>query len=277
MKLFFAFDLDGTLLRYDNTIHPENVKMLKKLYELGHILVVATGRGLSACIDLAKQYPYFHYLVSNNGTLVYDIATKKTINNGTLKKQVAFDLFRDCQESNSICAFSTPHSLFEYSSQKSYDWLKKQHIMDLNYYTKVNNFEILEIIETDPITQIAFRNDEKLIKDLYKKWSKKLENHYKVTITNRIFLDINPLNVDKASAISDLLVKNNLTTDHLVAFGDSSNDFQMIKLARYGFAMQDATPDLIEVASRKIGSCKSDTIARTIDILLENQDKLFSA
>lgn len=35
MKLFFAFDLDGTLLRYDNTIHPENVKMLKKLYELG--------------------------------------------------------------------------------------------------------------------------------------------------------------------------------------------------------------------------------------------------
>lgn len=29
MKLFFAFDLDGTLLRYDNTIHPENVKMLK--------------------------------------------------------------------------------------------------------------------------------------------------------------------------------------------------------------------------------------------------------
>ncbi|MDW2861039.1 Cof-type HAD-IIB family hydrolase [Mesomycoplasma ovipneumoniae] len=277
MKLFFAFDLDGTLLRYDNTIHPENVKMLKKLYELGHILVVATGRGLSACIDLAKQYPYFHYLVSNNGTLVYDLATKKTINNGTLKKQVAFDLFQDCQESNSICAFSTPHSLFEYSSQKSYDWLKNQHIMDLNYYTKVNNFEILEIIETDPITQIAFRNDEKLIKDLYKKWSKKLENHYKVTITNRIFLDINPLNVDKASAISDLLVKNNLTTDHLVAFGDSSNDFQMIKLARYGFAMQDATPDLIEVASRKIGSCKSDTIARTIDILLENQDKLFSA
>ncbi|WP_069098242.1 Cof-type HAD-IIB family hydrolase [Mesomycoplasma ovipneumoniae] len=277
MKLFFAFDLDGTLLRYDNTIHPENVKMLKKLYELGHILVVATGRGLSACIDLAKQYPYFHYLVSNNGTLVYDLATKKTINNGTLKKQVVFDLFQDCQESNSICAFSTPHSLFEYSSQKSYDWLKNQHIMDLNYYTKVNNFEILEIIETDPITQIAFRNDEKLIKDLYKKWSKKLENHYKVTITNRIFLDINPLNVDKASAISDLLVKNDLTTDHLVAFGDSSNDFQMIKLARYGFAMQDATPDLIEVASRKIGSCKSDTIARTIDILLENQDKLFSA
>lgn len=277
MKLLFAFDLDGTLLRYDNTIHPENVKMLKKLYELGHILVVATGRGLSACIDLAKQYPYFHYLVSNNGTLVYDIATKKTINNGTLKKQVVFDLFQDCQESNSICAFSTPHSLFEYSSQKSYDWLKNQHIMDLNYYTKVNNFEILEIIETDPITQIAFRNDEKLIKDLYKKWSKKLENHYKVTITNRIFLDINPLNVDKASAISDLLVKNDLTTDHLVAFGDSSNDFQMIKLARYGFAMQDATPDLIEVASRKIGSCKSDTIARTIDILLENQDKLFSA
>ncbi|WP_341501008.1 Cof-type HAD-IIB family hydrolase [Mesomycoplasma ovipneumoniae] len=277
MKLFFAFDLDGTLLRYDNTIHPENVKMLKKLYELGHILVVATGRGLSACIDLAKQYPYFHYLVSNNGTLVYDLATKKTINNGTLKKQVVFDLFQDCQESNSICAFSTPHSLFEYSSQKSYDWLKNQHIMDLNYYTKVNNFEILEIIETDPITQIAFRNDEKLIKDLHKKWSKKLENHYKVTITNRIFLDINPLNVDKASAISDLLVKNDLTTDHLVAFGDSSNDFQMIKLARYGFAMQDATPDLIEVASRKIGSCKSDTIARTIDILLENQDKLFSA
>ncbi|EXU60897.1 HAD family hydrolase [Mesomycoplasma ovipneumoniae] len=277
MKLFFAFDLDGTLLRYDNTIHPENVKMLKKLYELGHILVVATGRGLSACIDLAKQYPYFHYLVSNNGTLIYDIKTKKTINKGTLKKSVALDLFKDCKDTNSICAFSTPHNLFEYSPHKNYDWLKNQHIMDLKHYTKLNDFEIIEIIQADPITQIAFRNDEKAIINLHKKWAEKLNNLYKVTITNRIFLDINPLNVDKSTAILELLEKNNISTKKLITFGDSSNDYGMIKLARYGFAMQDATPDLIEVASRKIGSCKSDTIARTIDILLENQDKLFSS
>lgn len=276
MKLFFAFDLDGTLLRYDNTIHPENVEMLKKLYQSGHLLAVATGRGLSACIDLAEKYPYFHYLVSNNGTLVHDVIAKKTTNNGTLKKEIAFDLLKDCKETNSICAISTPSNLFEYSITDEHEWLKKQQIMDLNYYNKVSERKILEIIETEPITQVAFRNDVVKIEDLYKKWDTKLKNLYKVTITNRIFLDINPLSVDKANAISTLLEQNNLDATKLVAFGDSSNDYFMIKLARFGFAMEDATPDLLQIATEKIGNCNSGTIAKTIETLLENEKELLS-
>lgn len=148
--------------------------------------------------------------------------------------------------------------------------------MDLNYYNKVSETKILEIIETEPITQIAFRNDVVKIEDLYKKWDTKLKNLYKVTITNRIFLDINPLSVDKANAISTLLDQNNLDATKLVAFGDSSNDYFMIKLARFGFAMEDATPDLLQIATEKIGNCNSGAIAKTIETLLENEKELLS-
>lgn len=41
--------------------------------------------------------------------------------------------------------------------------------MDIKHYTKLNDFEIIEIIQADPITQIAFRNDEKAIINLHKK------------------------------------------------------------------------------------------------------------
>ncbi|AAZ44295.1 HAD family hydrolase [Mesomycoplasma hyopneumoniae] len=276
MKLFFAFDLDGTLLRYDNTIHPENVEILKKLYELGHFLALATGRGLSGCLDLAKKYPYFHYLVSNNGTLVHDTKTQKTINNGSLSKEIIFDLIKDCKATDSICAFSSPNNLFEFSSTNNHPWLKKQKIMDLHFYEKVDQDKLYEIIEKEEITQVAFRNDIPVIAELYKKWSKKLKNIYKVTITNRIFLDINPLNVDKANGIKMLLEKNNLKPDQLIAFGDSSNDYFMVKLARFGYAMEDSTPDLLSVAYQKIGNCNSGSIAKTIKSLLEKQEELFS-
>ncbi|AJC50010.1 Cof-type HAD-IIB family hydrolase [Mycoplasma flocculare] len=276
MKLFFAFDLDGTLLRYDNTIHPQNVEMLEKLYESGHFLVVATGRGLSACLDLAKKYPYFHYLVSNNGTLIHDVITKTTINSGTLTKEIVRILLLDCKRTGSICAISTINSLFEFSTKNKHDWLKNQKIMDLHYYNKVSEEQILEIIENETITQFAFRNDSKVIENLYQKWQKQLKNIYKVTITNRIFLDINPLSADKANAIQSLLEKNSLTPSQLIAFGDSSNDYFMLKLARFGFAMEDATPDLLEVATKKIGNCESETIATTLKTLLKNEKELFS-
>ncbi|MBG0730656.1 Cof-type HAD-IIB family hydrolase [Mycoplasma sp. 'Moose RK'] len=276
MKLFFAFDLDGTLLRYDNTIHPENVQVLKKLKELGHILAIATGRGLAACLDVWKKYPYFDYLVSNNGTLIHDVKTKQTTNNGSLSKEVVANLLEDCKQTESICAISTPDELYEFSTKSDHDWLQNQQIMDLMFYQKVNEKQLKNIIEKETITQLAFRNDQKIIAELSKKWSKILQNSYKVTITNQIFLDINPLEVDKAFAIESLLAKNNLSQSKLVAFGDSSNDFLMIKLARYGFAMEHATPDLLTVAACKIGECDSGTIAKTIEILLDDQEKLFS-
>lgn len=275
MKLFFAFDLDGTLLDHQNFIHPKTISALQKTKEQGHVLAIATGRGLSATLEIANSFPYFDFLIANNGTLIYDYQNKQVYNNGAIESEIVLEVLKDCQTTNSICSLSSANQLYKFAPESNYDWLKNQHIMDINAYKDINIYEIGKVLESENITQISFRNQEDKITDLHKKWSAQLLNKYKTTITNRIFLDINPLKVDKWEALKFALVKSGLNNQHLVTFGDSSNDYEMIKNARLGYAMGGCTPDIAEIATKVIGSCTTDAIGNQVEYILENKEKLF--
>ncbi|CAT05001.1 COF family HAD hydrolase protein [Mesomycoplasma conjunctivae] len=249
-KLFFAFDLDGTILNRYNEIEDKIIEALKLARAQGHILAIATGRGLPGSLELIKKYPYFDYIIANNGTLIYNVKEKTTIDKGSLDVQTIKLLIEDCKASKSICAISSLFNLYKYAPEDNYPWLKEQHIMDIHVYKKIEFQEIENVLATEKINQIALRNSESEIKKLYQKWSDKLAGIYKTTITNKIFLDVNPLSVDKYFGIKLVLDSLNLDESCLVTFGDSSNDFLMIRHAYYGFAMPYSTPDIEEVATK---------------------------
>lgn len=265
MKKIFVFDLDGTLLTHQNTINSFTLDAIKKAKESGHINIIATGRGLQTTKIISDSYPYFDYLVSNNGTIIYDIQNHKVHLNGFIDKETLRLLVQTALDFKSLIAISTPEDSYLYSSQNNYTWLNSQAEMDLNAYNLISYEQLEKLIETNStISQFAFRNSQETIKEIYSILATKLKNKYKVTITNRIFVDINPLNVDKFNGIEFILKQNNLKLDNVVAFGDSSNDFLMIKNANIGFAMKNATEDLIKVATKVIGDCNSDAIGKEV-------------
>ena len=51
-QYLIALDMDGTLLRSDQTISNNTVNVIKRLVQLGHKVVIASGRPL----DEIKQY-----------------------------------------------------------------------------------------------------------------------------------------------------------------------------------------------------------------------------
>ena len=78
MKKIFVYDLDGTLLQHNNLINETTLAAIKKAHSLDHVNIIATGRGLKTTKVISDMYPYFDYLVSNNGTIIYDIAKQKS-------------------------------------------------------------------------------------------------------------------------------------------------------------------------------------------------------
>ena len=64
-------------------------------------------------------------------------------------------------------------------------------------------------------------------------------------------IDILPAGVNKALGLKRL-VENYLngTLDQIVAFGDTSNDIEMLSEVGYGYAMKNATDDLLKVADK---------------------------
>ena len=55
MIKLIATDCDETLLSNDKTIHPRNLKAIKKAQEMGIIVSIATGRGPYQLFDILDQ------------------------------------------------------------------------------------------------------------------------------------------------------------------------------------------------------------------------------
>ena len=81
-KKILFLDLDGTLLTDSKDITEENLAAIQKATELGHAIVVCTGRPL---VSTAKQVEKLGltapgcYAITSNGALIYDAHAQETI------------------------------------------------------------------------------------------------------------------------------------------------------------------------------------------------------
>lgn len=87
VRKLIAVDLDGTLLNIDSKVSDKTKTYLKELKNKGHIIVIATGRILSSAIDVTGNAEFANYVVSNTGSLIYDMNTKKIIEEMVISKE----------------------------------------------------------------------------------------------------------------------------------------------------------------------------------------------
>ncbi|MFD6442882.1 HAD family hydrolase, partial [Peribacillus sp. NPDC060186] len=67
-----ALDMDGTLLNEAGEISAENRKAIKEAENQGVFVVLSTGRSYATCSDFAKSMELQSYLITVNGSEIYD-------------------------------------------------------------------------------------------------------------------------------------------------------------------------------------------------------------
>lgn len=60
-------------------------------------------------------------------------------------------------------------------------------------------------------------------------------------------------------------MKERLSADTLVAFGNNKSNIPMLEIADYGYAVANATEELMEIEPRMIGDNNSDAVVKTIE------------
>ena len=79
-----------------------------------------------------------------------------------------------------------------------------------------------------------------------------------------------PAGINKSTALAHLASMLDVTLDECVAFGDSSNDFEMLRDAGLGIAMANARDDVKKVAAYTSEYTNNeDGVGREIEYLLE--------
>lgn len=76
---------------------------------------------------------------------------------------------------------------------------------------------------------------------------------------------------NKANGISRLLKRWDLSPQNMVAIGDSGNDAEMLKMAHYSFAMDNAAENIKQIARYATDNNKHEGALNVIQAVLENK------
>lgn len=262
MKTLYVSDLDGTLLRSDETTSDYTNQIINSLIDEGMIFSYATARSFHTSHKVTKGLNAKIPLIIYNGAMVVDNNDGSfLIKNffGEDVKCVMEDLFQ-----NNIYpityAFIDGEEKFSYIREKCTEGMKQ--FVDSRKNDK-RDHPVQE--ETDlckgEMFYITCIDEKEKLEPLYNKYKDKYHCVFQVDIyTDYQWLEIMPKTASKANAIKQL--KEQLRCDKLVVFGDGKNDIDMFELADEAYAVENAVDELKAIATEVIGSNNDDGVAK---------------
>ncbi|QBF34893.1 HAD family phosphatase [Mycoplasmopsis phocirhinis] len=256
-----AFDIDGTLLPYTQAEFSDIVTLMfeqlknKKIYS-----VLATAREFITIGDLMNKTPDLDYFIGANGMFVYDLKQQKIIYEKTISLRdlrIIYDALNFIPESQGLTitdldwCYHTPGMNLD-------TWFLKPHkakMKPMNFDTMDKNHLHIITVQTQNQhqTDIAVQKINEVIK----------QNNLNVEISSTWYkgVFISPIGVTKSHTIEWLANKLGLKNNtNVIAFGDSSNDVEMVSNVAWGVVMEDADDSLKKIAKDIAKSVKVDGV-----------------
>ena len=237
-----VIDLDGTLLNINKGCSNESCEYLKKLKDLGYVIVIASGRVLKDCVSVTNGAEFANYIIANSGGLIYDMDNKKVIKNNSIDK---LEVRRILESYNSDMEYITLCDLYYYN-RYGYNDIK----MDFFYDRNIDDIDKFLLKDYDIFHMIVRFRDDSLVDKYYKMFdSDKIDVLVmQDSFNERKWLEIFGEGVNKYNSIKYISKLENISNDNVIAFGDGRNDIEMIKNVGIGVAMGNALDDVKEVS-----------------------------
>ena len=116
-----------------------------------------------------------------------------------------------------------------------------------------------------PVNKMIVSGEPALLQTVAGPLQEAYKGRLSIYFSEPFYLEIMPLNVDKAAALDFLLKTMGLTAENLICCGDSYNDISMIEYAGLGVAMANAQPVVKKAADLITASNDEDGVLRVIE------------
>ncbi|MAQ76541.1 MAG: haloacid dehalogenase [Aquimarina sp.] len=235
-----ATDMDGTLLNSEGKVSEQFFRQFEQLQNLGITFVAASGRQYYSIIHKLRPIKDDIFVIAENGALTMhgNKELQKTVIDRDLYLEL-LDLTKDLEGSQVILCGRKKGYIEDYGQ----DFVN----MFTEFYDRYEIVENLADVVDDAYLKIAICNQNGSEKYLYPAL-KHLEDRLKVKVSGEIWLDLSHNDANKGHALGKLQEKLNITPEETVVFGDYNNDLEMMSKATFSFAMENAHPNVKEVA-----------------------------
>lgn len=258
-----VLDIDGTLTNTKKEITPRTLEAIRHLQNRDEIVVLASGRPTAGVLPIAEQLElskYGGYILSFNGAKVFDCSTGETIYQKTLPKDIIPYVYEDAIKHNVGIITYKDNSVI--CGTEIDEYIRKE--AEINHidievtdsFVNYIDFDVNKCLMTGEPNHLA-----KLELEMHSKYGHKLS----IYRSEPYFLEIMPVNIDKAYSLGKLLNHLGLTKDEMICMGDGYNDRSMIQYAGLGVAMSNAQDVVKEDADYITYSNDKDGVAHVIE------------
>jgi len=240
-----AFDLDGTTLN-EGVMSAEVQNALAALTARGIAVVVSTGRDI--CQIPLRVLGCFEYRITTNGGSVTD-SEGNIISEHPIDPKTAWEALHVIRKGKGFsCLYyngfvlASPGFLYRIITKTNY--ASKSHrksTKDVRKGTGKVSFRMHRFVRKQGINIYKIQSFFKTREDA-DRTAEMLKAHGKLNpvVVEDLGMETTFQNVSKAHGLLELCKKLNCTPDNIIAFGDSANDLEMLKLAGYSVGMGNA-------------------------------------
>lgn len=265
MKTLYVSDLDGTLLNSKEKLSDFTLKTINSLISKGIVFSYATARSIitasKVTAGLNSKFPVITY----NGAFVINSATREImLSNYFLETEI------EC-----IKKILTEHKIFpivhayidkklKFSFYNGHINSGKKHFLD-NRKNDIRRFERdtpneVYAGEVFYFQCIGEKSELAPINEIFMKDSRFYCVYQKDIYSGEQWCEILPANATKANAI--LRLKEILSCDRVISFGDGKNDIPMFEVSDECYAVGNANIELKEKATAVIDTNENDGVAK---------------
>ncbi len=263
MKLVVS-DIDDTLLPKGGHISDRTRRAVAALNGRGISFVLASGRWFPSTVSVAQEIGCKGPLIVANGGCVITTAGEvlKEFCMADADVRTAFDIIKD---SGALITSYVRGAIYRLNTKS----MENRPPEKLSYF----GGDLFEVVDDDPsrfagealkgvYKMEVYSNDTMLLDDLRARLS---AAGLAVSSSFHTNIEITTNGLGKGTALLWLAQSLGIAREDVMAFGDNTNDMQMLACAGWGVAMGNAVPELKKMARLVAPDCAADGLACAIE------------
>lgn len=236
-------DFYDTLINKEESIDINTMLEIDRVRKNGVLFVVATSRLFRTIMDYNSSYLFSDYVISYNGSYIYDCMKEKVVYQRKLPVTLLKKLIKLKQFDMAFLSLNETHYI-----NKDYKYDYGTPIEDLDEFIEYDGKNIYEVI-----VHYKKKDLDEIIK-----YIKNLDVNYFFRKNGKdTFIEIVYNDIDKYEAVKMIRDKLKITNKEILSIGASSNDYELIKHT-FGICVSNGEKEIKKI-SKSVTSNK-DTL-----------------
>ncbi|MEU2082117.1 HAD family hydrolase [Streptomyces albus] len=261
-----ATDLDGTLLRSDDTVSARTRAALDAVAGRGAAHIVVTGRAVPWTKQILADLGYRGLAVCAQGSQVYDAGSGRLLTSVTLDRRVAQEALERLEKEVGTVALAASRDGVDGEVLAGPGY--RVHDGPLPYVPFHDRAEIWR----EPLNKLYVQHPRLDDDELAEAARAAVGHLVGVVMAGEGIVELLPLGLTKAKGLALAARRLKVRAAETVAFGDMPNDIPMFAWAGHSVAMANAHEELLAVADEVTAANDEDGIALVLERLLDGRD-----